>query len=112
MGTIFISVAITAVIGASFLFLPTYRKKGAPKIAIYGHGVFAVTSVFLLTKSYLEGHVHVITMVLFTLAVINGLYMYFISEIMKRTIPSALIILHANLAAIAFVTLIYFSMTS
>jgi hypothetical protein len=112
MELLFICLTITALIGGTFLFLPTYRKKGAPKIAIYGHGAFAVTSVTLLTKSYLEGHVHVITMVLFTLAVINGLYMYFISEIMKRTIPSALIILHANLAAIAFVTLIYFSMAS
>jgi hypothetical protein len=84
------------------------KKKKAPKFAIYAHGSFAVISVSLLTKDFLYGHLHMISMVLIVLAAINGIYMFFISEIQKRTIPPALLILHANLAAMALISLIYF----
>ena len=97
----------TAILGV-YLFLPVIKKRKAPRIAIYSHGTFAIVSVFFLTKSYLyEGGIHVATMVLFALAAVHGLYMFFLSEIVKRPIPGAVLILHANLAAIAFISLIY-----
>ena len=99
---------ITAILGA-YLFLPIFKQRRAPRIAIYFHGIFAVTSVSLLTKSFLyDGQVNSITMVLFALAALNGLYMFFVTEIQKRTVPAPLLILHANLAVIAFISLIYY----
>lgn len=108
MEIILFSVVITAMLGA-FLFLPVIKKRKAPKFAIYGHGSFAIISVSLLTKEFfLEGNPHLVSMILFGLAAINGIYMFFISEIQKRVIPPALLILHANLAAIALISLLYF----
>lgn len=99
---------ITAILGV-FLFLPVFKKKRAPKIAIYFHGFFAIVSVSLLTKSFLsDGNVNSITMALFVLAALNGLYMFFVTEIQKRIVPEPLLILHANLAVIAFISLIYY----
>ena len=78
-------------------------------MAIYSHGAFAIVSVSLLTKSFLyEGYVNSITMVLFALAALNGLYMFIVTELQKRDIPAPLLILHANLAVIAFISLIYY----
>ena len=100
---------VTAILGV-FLFLPVFKKRRAPKIAIYFHGIFAIISVSLLTKSFLsDGRINSITMVLFALAALNGLYMFFVTEIQKRDIPAPLLILHANLAAVAFITLIYYT---
>lgn len=108
MNTILFCFLITAVLGA-YLFLPVFKQRKAPKLAVYFHGIFAVTSVALLTSSYLtEGSVNPITMVLFLLAALNGIYMFFVTEIQKRTVPPSLLLLHGNLAVIAFISLIYF----
>jgi hypothetical protein len=108
MELISLLVLSTAVLGV-FLFLPLIKRKKAPRIIIYSHGSFAIASVFFLTKSFLyEGNVPVASLVLFILAAINGLYMFYLSEIRRRSIPPALIVLHANLAVIAFISLIYF----
>jgi hypothetical protein len=108
MKIVLFSVVVTALLGA-YLFLPVIKKKKAPKFAIYAHGGFAIISVLLLTKEFLaDGDLHLVSLLLFGLVAINGLYMFFISEIQKRTIPPGILILHANLAAIALIRLIYF----
>jgi hypothetical protein len=108
MEIILFSVVVTAMLGA-FLFLPVIKKKKAPKFAIYAHGSFAIISVCLLSKEFFfEGNLHLVSMILFALAAINGIYMFIISEIQKRTIPPALLVLHANLAVIALISLLYF----
>lgn len=98
----------TAILGA-YLFLPVFKRRRAPHLAIYFHGIFAVVSVSLLTKSFLyDNDINNITMVLFALAALNGIYMFFVTEIQKRDVPAPLLILHANLAATAFISLVYF----
>ncbi len=114
MSIILILFAAAAVIGIYLIASVLRNKKPKRNVAI-AHGLFAASSlVFLLIKVVTGTEETVASVVLFVMAALIGIYMFYReffsgqSELAKSAVPKPLAVLHAVVALAAFILLIVY----
>lgn len=100
--------ALTAVLGVGIL-IKWLTNKDAPRSVIYSHGIFAVIALVLLLIYAVQNpdNFPKTSIILFVLAAIGGLYMFFL-DLKKKTSPLVVTFIHALIALGGFVTLLLF----
>ena len=103
--------ALSAVLGLTIL-IKWLTKKEASNAVIYSHGLVAVIAVLLLIGFAVEhpDHFPKICIILFAVAAVAGLYMFF-TDLQKKPHSIAIAIMHALVAVSAFITLLFFAFT-
>ncbi len=102
--------AITAIAGIILAALHFGNKNLPLSIAVF-HGVFAVTGlIILITKVVNQAKMGVLSfsLVLFILAAIGGLTLFFGFYLPKKKLPTTIIGLHALFAVVGFVLVIVY----
>ena len=84
--------------------------KDAPKAAIYIHGLFAATALVLLGIYSFQNpdHYPLAAVVLFLIAAVGGFYLFF-TNMVRKTRPVGIAVIHALLAVTGFVVLLFFA---
>jgi len=108
---IYLSIAIfalTAVLGLGIL-IKWLSKKDASRTVVYSHGIFAVIALLLLVLYSIQNldNFPKVSIILFVLAAIGGLYM-FVLDLKKKASPLIITFIHALIAVGGFVTLLLF----
>ncbi|TCK85315.1 hypothetical protein [Albibacterium bauzanense] len=100
--------ALTAALGLGIL-IKWLTKKDAPRSVIYSHGIFAVIALLLLVIYAVQNpdNFPKVSIVLFVLAAIGGLYMFAL-DLKKKASPLNITFIHALIALGGFVTLLLF----
>lgn len=100
--------ALAAVLGLTIL-VKWLTKKEASRAVIYSHGLVAAIALVLLIV-YAAGNPENFpktSIILFVLAALGGFYMFFYNLKTKLT-PVAIAFVHALLAVVGFVALLFF----
>lgn len=98
--------ALAAVIGIT-LAVMHIKKKTVPITYALPHGIVAATGLVLVLISYVQGHAVVgLPLLLFIIAALGG-FVLFATHFRSRPLPVPLIVIHAVVAVIAFLLLIY-----
>lgn len=111
--------ALAAIFGLTVL-IRWLQKKDAPRGVIYSHGVLAVSGLVILIAYSIMNPAHFpsISLALFPLAAIAGIYMFFryevhrtkeLNKVYKRPVSVAFI--HAFFAVAGLITLLVFTFT-
>lgn len=101
-------IALAAVVGL-YMAIGHFRGRTPPPVgAAILHGLLAVSGVVLLLLGVMQtgfGTVHSWALLLFAVAALGGLYL--VSFHMRgRPLPSAVVVIHGMVAAIAFLILV------
>ncbi|MFN3402540.1 MAG: hypothetical protein ACK40G_00505 [Cytophagaceae bacterium] len=101
--------AVSAALGLLIL-INWLKKQNAPKSIVYSHGIIAVAGVVTLLIYAIQNpnRFPMISIILFTIAAIAGLYM-FIMDIQKNSKPLGLAVIHAMVAIAGFLMLLMFA---
>ncbi len=101
-------IAVAAVVGL-YMAIGHFRGRSPPPTgAALLHGVLAVSGVVLLLIGVLQigfGTVHTWALVLFAVAALGGLYLVSF-HMRRRALPSAVVVIHGMVAAVAFLILV------
>lgn len=100
--------AVSAVFGLTIL-IKWLTKKEASRAVIYSHGIFAAVALVLLVWYSVvnPGNFPITSLILFGIAAIAGFYMFF-NDLAKKPSPMSLAFVHALVAILGVVTLLYF----
>lgn len=100
--------AISAILGLIILSR-WLTHKDASKSVIYSHGIVAATALVLLIIYAVQTPLNYpkVSLILFIIAAIGGLYMFF-NDLRKKNSPMALAFIHALLAVGGFILLLVF----
>jgi len=100
--------AVAAALGLAIL-VKWLTNKDASKAVIYAHGIGAVVAFLLLIVFAVRNPTGYpkISIILFAVAAVGGLYM-FIRDLYKKSSPMSLAIAHGLLAVGGFIALLFF----
>jgi hypothetical protein len=113
MGMIYTAIvlfAIAALIGMYLLSL-VLQKKETPKALAIVHGIFAATALILLIIHTVNTGANLIqAIVLFVIAALGG-FILFTRDVMGKSLPKALAVIHGLLAVSGFIFLLVYAFT-
>jgi hypothetical protein len=111
MGLIYTSIVIFAVAAMIGLYLLTFvlQKKETPKSVAIVHGLLAATAlIMLIVYTVQTGADLVQAIVIFAIAALGGIVL-FARDIMGKSLPKALALVHGLLAVTGFVFLLIYA---
>jgi hypothetical protein len=112
MGMIYTAIGTFALAAIMGIYLLTFilQKKETPKAIALLHGLFAaIALVLLIIYTVKTGADLVQSIVLFILAALGG-FVLFVRDLMGKSLPKALAIVHGLLAVTAFVFLLIYAL--
>jgi len=107
MITTIILFAIAAIVGIT-LIIPVLKGGKPARTNALVHGGVAATALVMLIIKYLEDKEAVpqISVILFVVAALGGIVL-FSRDLQKKTLPSGLALIHAGVAVVAFLILLF-----
>ena len=106
MITIILLFAAAAVLGLTVL-IPVLKGKPHSRAASLAHGGAAAVALVLLVVRYLNGATeYQLAVILFVVAALGG-FVLFIRDLQKKSIPKGLALIHAGIAVVAFLLLVF-----
>ena len=111
MGLIYTAIVLFAIAAMIGLYLISFvlQKKETPKGIVITHGLFAATALVLVIVHTVNTGADLVQVIaLFVVAALGGIIM-FARDIMGKSIPNALAVVHGLLAVTAFVFLLVYA---
>jgi hypothetical protein len=100
--------ALAAVAGI-IIFIYILKEKTTPKPVVYLHGLIAATALVLLLVYAIQNPAHrpLTSLILFVIGALFG-FTLFGRDLMKKSLPVMLVVLHALFGVVALVMLLMF----
>jgi hypothetical protein len=107
MMTIVLLFAVAALFGVS-LIIPVLQGKTPARGLVFAHGGIAATALVMLLLKFFDQPASVPqwSLILFVVAALGG-FVLFSSDLRKKIIPKPLALIHAAVAVVAFLLLLF-----
>lgn len=101
-----------AVLLGLILFSYVIQGKPIPRALALTHGPLALAGIILLiVYAYMNGHGPIASIVIFIIAALGGLMMFY-KDITGKPVPSTIAIAHGALAFLGFIVLVIYFVTT
>ncbi len=107
MITIVLLFAVAAVFGVTLL-IPVLQGKNPKRTFVFVHGGIAAIALLLLIREFfkIDSSVSQVSLTLFLVAAAGG-FVLFAFDLQKKSIPKGLALIHAGVAVLAFLILLF-----